>query len=70
MFLFLEKAIKKGEKIRFVSDPTDANNLYKRAKNGKLTDELTTFGQEVEFLESKGYKIEKGATEIDLSKKP
>ncbi len=64
---FLEKAIKKGEKIRFVSDPTDANNLYKRAQNGNLTEELTTFGKEIQFLKEKGYKIQKGATEIDLS---
>jgi len=67
---FLEKAIKKGEKIRFVSDPKDMNNFYIRAIDGKFTNELTTFGKEIKFLENKGYKIEKGATEIDLSIKP
>jgi len=54
---FLDNAIENGDKIRFVSDPTDVNNLYKRGSNGNLTDELNTFGKEVEYLKEKGHKI-------------
>jgi hypothetical protein len=54
---FLDDAIARGDNIRFVSDPTDVNNLYKRGKDGKLTDKLTTFGREVEYLKGKGYEI-------------
>ena len=54
---FLDDAISRGDKVRFVSDPTDLNNLYKKGKDGKLTDRLTTFGKEVEYLKGKGYEI-------------
>jgi hypothetical protein len=55
---FLEKAIRRGDIIRFVSDPTDARNLTGGA-----------FAKEVEYLEKVlGKKLEKGTIEIDFSK--
>jgi hypothetical protein len=53
---FLEDAIKNGNIIRFVSDPTDPSLLYKNGKSG----ELTMFGREVEYLKGLGYNFVNG----------
>jgi hypothetical protein len=54
---FLEKAIKRGDVIRFVTDPNDISKL------------TGSFKREVEYLEKVlGKKLEKGTTEIDFSK--
>lgn len=52
---FLDDAIKNNDIIRCVSEPS-LENLFK-IKNGKLTDELTTFGKEVQYLEDGGYRL-------------
>lgn len=52
---FLDDAIGRSDAIRLVSDPSDfrATNVW---DGDVMTDELTTFGKEVEYLKSKGYE--------------
>jgi RHS repeat-associated protein len=60
---FLNAAIKRGDNIRLVSDPNKLENIYEMGADGKLTNKLTTFGKEIDYLNKKGYEI-KGSTAV------
>lgn len=54
---FLDKAIKRGDRIILASKPTDVNNLRRTNLNtGQV--EKTGFARELEYLRSKGYKYD------------
>ncbi|MFK7733710.1 MAG: hypothetical protein AB8B48_18970 [Pseudomonadales bacterium] len=54
---FLDKAIKRGDRILLASKPTDVNNLRREnLQTGQV--EKTGFAKEIEYLRNKGYKYD------------
>ncbi len=60
---FLDAAIKRGDNLRLVSDPNKMENLYEMGADGKLSNRLTSFGKEINYLKRKGYEL-KGFTAV------
>lgn len=59
----IDDIIKRGDDVRFVSDPKSADKLFVKIDNKFVKDELgndipTIFSQEIDLLLQNGYKIE------------
>jgi hypothetical protein len=50
---WLQAAVDRGDRIRFISDPADPSTLYK--KGGTIKDDLTITGRELGVLLHRGY---------------
>jgi hypothetical protein len=60
---WIDDIIKRGDDVRFVSDPKSADKLFVKIDNKFVKDELgndipTIFSQEIDLLLKNGYKIE------------
>jgi RHS repeat-associated protein len=61
---WLQRAIDRGDIIKAASDPTDLKNIYRNGKSGART----VYGEEVKYLESKGYNYNKASSEFIKTK--
>jgi hypothetical protein len=68
---WLDDAIARGDKLRFVSDPSDDFAIYVTNKKGTkfILDERgnkikSIFGREVDYLRSKGYTFQADGTAV------
>ncbi len=60
---WIDDIIKRGDEVRFVSDPKSVDKLFVKIDNDFVIDELgnripTIFSKEIERLLENGYKIE------------
>lgn len=65
---WIDQAIARGDKFRFVSDPTSEAAIYVTNKGGFVTENgnkiKSIFGREVDYLRSKGYEFLNDGTAV------
>jgi hypothetical protein len=65
---WIDQAIARGDKFRFVSDPTSEAAIYVTNKGGFVTENgnkiKSIFGREVDYLKSKGYEFLSDGTAV------
>ena len=69
---WLDEAVARGDKLRFVSDPNDPKAIYAWDPNGQPrmhngVQQKSIFGREVDYLKSKGYSFEPDGTAVKAS---